>query len=106
MMEHAATNADNAPNRSFRRPVVLVCIRHRDLLLDALVFVELLQRVGRRLLDSVMPHKLNLFVETGLDLLDKGREASVTLQLDSQTKTLHALTRFINDQQLEINATK
>ncbi|KAG4222635.1 hypothetical protein PC116_g28890 [Phytophthora cactorum] len=101
-MQHAAADRDDSPDSSLCRAVRLVRVRNRGLLLDAFVFVEVLERVGRKLTSSVVPHKLDLLAELLLHIHDvrlDGLDAVFALRLGTQAETLHASAGFIHDQQ-------
>ncbi|KAG4216560.1 hypothetical protein PC116_g34959 [Phytophthora cactorum] len=101
-MQHAAANRDDSSDSSLCRAVRLVRVRNRGLLLDAFVFVEVLERVGRKLTSSVVPHKLDLLAELLLHLHDvrlDGLDAVFALRLGTQAETLHASAGFVHDQQ-------
>ncbi|KAG4221018.1 hypothetical protein PC116_g30506 [Phytophthora cactorum] len=101
-MQHAAADRDDSPDGSLCRAVGLVRVRNRGLLLDAFVFVEVLERVGSKLTSSVMPHKLDLLAELRLHLHDvrlDGLDAVFALRLGTQAETLHASAGFVHDQQ-------
>ncbi|KAG3049271.1 hypothetical protein PI125_g26505 [Phytophthora idaei] len=69
-MQHAAADRDDSSDGSLCRAGGLVRVRNRGLLLDAFVFVEILERVRRKLTSSVVPHKLDLLAELLLHLHD------------------------------------
>ncbi|KAG4216673.1 hypothetical protein PC116_g34846 [Phytophthora cactorum] len=73
-MQHAAADRDDSSDSSLCRAVRLVRVRNRGLLLDAFFFVEVLERVGRKLTSSVVPHKLDLLAELLLHLLMEGMD--------------------------------
>ncbi|KAG4217135.1 hypothetical protein PC116_g34384 [Phytophthora cactorum] len=98
-MQHAAADRDDSPDGSLCRAVRLVRVRNRGLLLDAFVFVEVLERVGRKLTSSVVPHKLDLLAELLLHLHDVCLDAVFALRLGTQAETLHASAGFVHDQQ-------
>ncbi|KAG4218148.1 hypothetical protein PC116_g33372 [Phytophthora cactorum] len=100
-MQHAAADRDDGSDSSLCRAVGLVRVRNRGLLLDAFVFVEGLERVGRKLTSSVMPHKLDLLAELLLHLHDvrlDGLDAVFAFRLGTQTETLHTSAGFVHDQ--------
>ncbi|KAG4218821.1 hypothetical protein PC116_g32699 [Phytophthora cactorum] len=98
-MQHAAADRDDSSDSALGRAVCLVRVWNRGLLLDAFVFVEVLERVGRKLTSSVVPHKLDLLAELHLHLHDVRLDAVFALRLGTQTETLHASAGFVHDQQ-------
>ena len=55
-MQQASSDRDDGSYCAFCSAAGLVCIRHRDLLLDTVIFVEGLDRFGRKLKRSIMPN--------------------------------------------------
>ncbi|KAG3050672.1 hypothetical protein PI125_g26406 [Phytophthora idaei] len=100
-MQHAAADRDDSSDGSLCRAGGLVRVRNRGLLLDAFVFVEILERVRRKLTSSVVSHKLDLLAELPLHLHDvrlDGFDAVFAFRLGTQTETLHTPAGFVHDQ--------
>ena len=64
-----------------------------------MIFVEGLDRVGRKLKRSIMPDELGFFAELRLDLENVVLDAVFTLRLGLQTEALHASAGFVNHKQ-------
>ena len=77
----------------------------RGLLLNTLIFIETIERVGRKFASSVMANKLGRLVKLRLDFEDAVLDALLDFRLGPQAESLHAPTCFINDEQQIIAAT-
>ncbi|KAG3073820.1 hypothetical protein PI125_g22164 [Phytophthora idaei] len=81
MVQHAASNRGDSSDGAFCRAIGLARVRNRGLLLDALVLVERLERVGRKLTGSVVTHELDPLAELRLHLHDVVIETFFALRL-------------------------
>ncbi|KAG3048837.1 hypothetical protein PI125_g26667 [Phytophthora idaei] len=97
-MQHTAADRDDSSDGAFSCAIGLVRVRNRGLLLDALVLVERLERVGRKLTGSVMTHELDPLAELRLHLHGVRLDAVFAFRLGTQTETLHTSAGFVHDQ--------
>ena len=97
-MQQTASDREKRSDPAFCGAVSLVRVWDCDLLLDTLIFIEVLEQVGLKVTCSIVANKPSRLAELLLDLENVVLDAVLAFRFGLQKESLHAPTCFIKDE--------